>query len=318
VDDLFRQYIHGYFALTANEPQTMTTLTGKLIRVDQIDVPPEYEREESLISEEDALYRSIEANGVLDHINVLALSNGRYGLIKGLRRIEISKALGLNTIPAVIDQLPTGVEPREYQDRLRFILDEHAQDLFPSQRAALIKQLMSMFSMRQKDVAEYLGVDPGSITLWLKIDNYAPQIVKLIDTGEINLHQARSFDDMKPESQPKVYRKLKREFQTLPGRKLHRLVRSKFRNADVWQTRLRQGSGVVRPASQAKKRRRPKLTRNEKAILAKDLSLKEIELEDGKEELQRLNREITLATPVVRAIMRDEELVLMLPAEVKP
>jgi hypothetical protein len=31
-----------------------------------------------------------------------------------------------------------------------------------------------------------------------------------------------------------------------------------------------------------------------------------------------LNREITLATPVIRAIMRDEELVLMLPAEVKP
>jgi ParB/RepB/Spo0J family partition protein len=261
----------------------MTTLTGKLIRVDQIEIPDEYQREESLISEEDALYRSIKKNGVLEHINVLALSNGRYGLIKGSRRIAISQALGLHTIPAVIDQLPTGVEPREYQDRLRFILDEHAQDLFPSQRAALIKQLMSMFAMKQKDVAEYLGVDPGSITLWLKIDNYAPQIVKLIDTGEINLHQARSFDDMKPESQPKAYRALKREFQTMPGRKLHRLVRSKFRKEFISQESKNAGTRI----GAKQRRRRPKLTRNEKAILAKDLSLKEIELEDGKEELQR-------------------------------
>jgi ParB-like chromosome segregation protein Spo0J len=62
-----------------------------------------HRQEESLISEEDALYRSIEKDGVIDHVNVLALSNGRFGLIDGLRRIRISEALGLHTIPAVID-----------------------------------------------------------------------------------------------------------------------------------------------------------------------------------------------------------------------
>jgi hypothetical protein len=70
--------------------------------------------------------------------------------------------------------------------------------------------------------------------------------------------------------------------------------------------------------AEPRKRRRRKLTRDEKEILAKDLTLKEVELADGKEELKTLNREIALATPVIRAIMRNEELVAMLPREVKP
>lgn len=287
----------------------MTTLTGKLIRIDQIDVPPEYQREESLISEDDATYRSIEKTGIQQPVSVLALPNGRYGLIKGGRRIAIANTLGLKTVPAVVDQLPRDADPKQYQNRLRFILDEHRQDLFPSQRAALIKQLMSLFGMQQKDVAEYLGVDPASITLWLKIENYAPEIVKLIDTGEISLNAARSFDGMKPEAQPKVYRSLRREFHSVPSRKLHAIVESKFARSDVW---------TDKPTPKPKKRRKVRLTHNEKALLAKDLTLKEVELQDGKEELQRLNREITLATPVIRAILRDEELVAMLPAEVKP
>src|SRR5689334_11385224 len=112
----------------------MNTLTGQLIRVDAIDIPPEYERKSSLV-EDDALRRSIEASGVQQPVVVFSKGDDRYALIDGGRRIEIAKHLGLHTVPAVIDQLPEGADPREYQDRLRFLLDEHRQDLFPSQRA---------------------------------------------------------------------------------------------------------------------------------------------------------------------------------------
>jgi ParB family chromosome partitioning protein len=183
----------------------MTTLTGKLIRVDQIDVPPGYERKSTLM-EDDAVKRSIEKTGIQQPLSVVALPSGRYGLIKGGRRLAIAQSLGLKTVPAVIDQLPPDTEPSAFQNRLRFILDEHRQDLFPSQRAALIRQLMSMFKMMQKDVAEYLGVDAGSVTNWMRIEDYHPEIVKAIDTGEITLHAARAFDRMKQESQPKVFK----------------------------------------------------------------------------------------------------------------
>ena len=202
-------------------------MTGKLIRVDQVDIPPEYERKSSLI-EDDALRRSIEAGGIQQPIIVFEKPNGRFALVDGFRRIEIARFSDIKTVPAVIDELPKDADPSTYQDRLRFILDEHRQDLLPSQRAALIKQLMAMFAMKQKDVASYLGVNAGSITNWLAVDNYAPEIVKAVDTGEINMHAARSFDGMKPEVQPRVFKSLRREFKTLPGGKLHKLVRSKF------------------------------------------------------------------------------------------
>ncbi len=238
-------------------------MTGKLIRIDQIDIPPEYEREESV--EDDFLRNSIKDSGVLDPINVLLLRNGRYGLIKGGRRIRISHELGLVNIPAVVDQLPVDVDPRSYQDRIRFLLDEHQQDPFPSQRAWLIRQMMTMFYMTQASVADYLGMNAGTITNWMRIEAYSPEVKHAIDIGETTLHQA-------------------------------------------W----------LRTKSPQQKRRKPKLTRNEKELLSRDVDLKQVELEEGKAELMRLSREITLCTPLVHAILRDSELVAMSPREVVP
>jgi ParB/RepB/Spo0J family partition protein len=276
-------------------------MTGKNVRIELIDIPDEYEREESLVSKDDPLFKSVKKHGIQQPLNLLGLKEGRYGLIKGGRRLAIARSLGLVAIPAVIDELPQGEDPKRFRNRIRFILDEHQQDLFPSQRAALIRQLMSMFQMKQKDVASYLGVDPGSITLWMKIEDYAPQIVKAIDTGETTLHAARALDGLEAAQQVTMFRKHRKEFSTVAGRKLRRLIGRRSK-----------------PAKKSQKRRKPKLTKSEKDILARDLTLKEVELEDGKEELHRLNRAITLATPVIRAVLRDEELTTMLPTEMKP
>jgi hypothetical protein len=203
---------------------------------------------------------------------------------------------------------------------LRFILDEHRQDLLPSQRARLIKQLMSMFSMNQKDVAAYLGVNAGSITNWLVVDNYAPEIVKAVDTGEINMHVARSFDGMVPEAQPKIFKMFRREFRTLSGGKLHKLVRSKFppkSHPEYYIAPEKTAEKLARKSKGRTARKRPRLTRNEKELLSHDLTLKEVELTDGKQELQNLSREIALATQPIRAIMRDVELVAMMPPETR-
>jgi len=294
-------------------------MTGKLIRVDQVDIPAEYERKSSLV-EDDALRRSIQAGGIQQPIVVFEKPNGRFALVDGFRRIEIARFSDIKTIPAVIDELPKDADPSAYQDRLRFILDEHRQDLLPSQRAALIKQLMAMFAMKQKDVAAYLGVNAGSITNWLAVDNYSPEIVKAVDTGEINMHAARSFDGIKPEIQPRIFKSLRREFKTLPGGKLHKLVRQKISpksHPEFYIAPEKTAEKLARKQKGRSAKKRPRLSRTEKDLLSHDLQLKEVELQDGKQELQTLNREITLSTPTIRAIMRDEELVAMMPPETR-
>jgi hypothetical protein len=97
-------------------------------------------------------------------------------------------------------------------------------------------------------------------------------------------------------------------------------VRSRYSpksHPDLYVSPEKTAEKLARKSAGRSSRKRPRLTRSEKDLLAHDLQLKEVELQDGKEELQTLNREITLATPTIRAIMRDDELVAMMPPETK-
>jgi ParB/RepB/Spo0J family partition protein len=301
---------------------TISPIVGQLLRVDTIDLPEEYERKASLV-EDDVLRQSIEKSGVQQSVIVMPSDRlNRFTLVKGGRRLRISEHLGLHTIPAVIVARPAGGEAAVlgHRNRLRFILTQARQDLLPSQRASLIKQLMSMFGMKQKEVASYLGVDAGSITNWLAIEKYHPEIVRMIDTNEINLHAARSFDGMTPEAQPKVFKTLKNEFRSLSGGKLHRIVRSKFSpksHPDFYIAPEKTIEKLKRKQVGRRSRRRPKLSRDEKELMSKDLSLLETEYENGAAELKQLEREIKLAAQPINAIMRSSKLVAMLSDAVK-
>jgi ParB/RepB/Spo0J family partition protein len=286
-------------------------MTVRPIRTDSIEVPAQYERETSLV-EDEALRKSIEQSGIQQPLVVISRGPDQFTLIDGSRRLAIARDIELHTLPAVIDELPENADPAEYRDRLRFILDEHRQDLFPTQRAALIKQLMAMFGMKQKHVASYLGVDAGSITNWLAIDDYIEPIRRAVDTGEISLFHARAFDGMTETGQEKAWRAVRKRLPLLSGRQGRSLVRNEFNPKRFPDLYTNPEKSEVRDRKPAK-RRRPALTRDDKQLLARDLSLKEVELEDGKTELQQLKREITLATPPIRAIMRSKELREMLP-----
>jgi ParB/RepB/Spo0J family partition protein len=294
--------------------RTATPITGQLLRVDSIDLPPEYERKASLV-EDDALRQSIEKSGVQQ--SVVAHPKGeRFVMIKGGRRLRISEHLGLHTIPAVIVEPPKDVDLVQWRKRLQFILTQARQDLLPSQRASLIKQLMSMFGMKQKDVAAYLGVDAGSITNWLAIDKYNPEIKRAIDTGEINLHVARGFDGMTPDGQATVFRAKRKALSSLSGKQVHRLVRSTYSPSKFPQYYVspeKTAEKLRRKQVGRRSRRRPKLTRDEKDVLSRDLSLLEVELENGQEELKQLEREIKLAAQPINAIMRSKTLVMLIP-----
>lgn len=104
------------------------------------------------------------------------------------------------------------------------------------------------------------------------------------------------------------------------GGKLHKLVRSKFppkSHPDYYIAPEKTAARLERKSKSRTAKKRPRLTRSEKELLAHDLTLKEVELTDGKQELQNLSREITLATQPIRAIMRDAELCAMMPPETR-
>lgn len=307
------------------------TTRGELVKTDLIDIPESYERKSSLV-EDDAIKRSIEKYGIQQDL-VLFENGDRFTLGKGSRRLLIARELKIPLVPAIIVATPQEANPESYRNKLRFILTKGRQDLKPSQRAEFINWLLENFKVKDRDpmttysttraitrkeIADMLGIDPGSITNYLAVLKYDKRIVAMIDTGELNSHAARSFDGLKPEAQVKVFNSLRREFKTLAGGKLHRLVRQKFNprsHAELYVAPEKTIEKLQRREKGRKSKRRPRLTRDEKTLLAKDLELKEVELTEGKEELLQLKKEITLATTPVRAIMRSKALRELIPAD---
>jgi len=289
------------------------------VAVSEIRVPEKYHRSGDAV-EDDKLLQSIKRTGVQQPLVVTQVGEKAFVLIDGFRRLQVAKYLGLNEVPCVIDEVPDGDAADEYRDRIRFILDEHRQDLFPSQRATLIETLMANFGMNRKQVAEYLGVDAATIGNWLDVSTFIPEVVSAIDSEEITQHAARVFVGMKKEGQEEVWKTHKKELQSLPGGKVHRLIREKYHPREFPQFYERPEK-VVQKLNRVKAKRtsavRPRISKTAADLLAKDLELREAELRDAERELERVKHEIGMATKLIRVIMQNDALLQLVPDDIR-
>lgn len=290
-------------------------LQGDRIKVSLVDIPDSFEPTDSLV-EDDALRRSIEQFGVQQSIMVIPDGN-RFTVAKGARRVIISRILGLDTIPAVVSVPPEGMDAEEYRNKLRMILTQGRQDLLPTQRAKLIRQLMNQFSLRQKAVAALLGLDAGSISNHLAIESYVPEIQRSIDTGELTPFACRAFDGMTPDGQRIVLKKKYRVLTESSGKVAHQDIRKSF-PPDAFPKLYVAPEKTLEKLRRTKKgrqaRHRPRLSKDDKDRLSRDLGLKEAELKYAKEELSLLKREISAVMPLAHAILRTPELTELVPA----
>jgi ParB/RepB/Spo0J family partition protein len=290
------------------------------IKITQIQVPDKYRRSGDVV-EDDKLRHSIERTGIQQPLVVSKLNDGKFVLIDGFRRLEVAKYLKHLQVPCVIDDLPKGVPPEEYRDRIRFILDEHRQDLFPSQRASLIKTLMANFKMNNKEVGEYLGVDATTIHNWLVVGKLIPEVQKAVDSGQITEHSARVFDGMTDTGQKRIWRDKKADFKKLSGGKLHQDIRKKYHpneNPDFYCKPERVAMKLKRKKQKRASVSRPKISASEMEMLSKDVELREAELKDAEKDLKEIKHEISLAVNVIRPIIQNEKLFQLVPADIKP
>jgi ParB/RepB/Spo0J family partition protein len=298
----------------------MKRLPVLMIPVESIGVPAEASRPRPNRLEDEVLLRSIRQGGVQQPLVVLAVGHG-YQLVDGSRRLQAARSLGLPKVPAVVD-VPTGdLDPESYGRRIRFILDEHRQDLLPSQKAELIVKLKEAMGLNNGQMATYLGVDPDSITNWLAGRRYIPEVVRAIDVGALTMQQAKALEGMGEEGQRVVWKKHSEELMEARGGS-HRRIReqyppSKFpqyyinpeRRAAILSRGKRPGSGARSKAS---------YTAEEKKKLLASVEMKEAELAELKEEMAQSKREIAAASPIVAALLRNAKLRALVPEEMLP
>ncbi len=170
------------------------------IPIDHIESNPEQPR---VAFNEDTLQElsaSIREHGVLQPILVRPIGQNRYQLVAGERRWRASKQAGLETIPALIEEIDddTALE-------ISIIENLQREDISPLDEAAMYDRMVREHGYSIRKLADKLGKDKGYLENRLRLADAPPEIRELVSLRKDTLSHA--YELMKVDD-PKKRRRL--------------------------------------------------------------------------------------------------------------
>lgn len=134
------------------------------------------------------LAESIRSQGVLQPIVVRPIGDQQYEIIAGERRWRASQVAGLDSVPALVRDVPDAAA-------LAISLIENIQreDLNPIEEAVALQKLIDEFDMTHQQVAEELGRSRTGITNLLRLLTLTPEVRQLLENGDLEMGHARAL-----------------------------------------------------------------------------------------------------------------------------
>jgi len=131
---------------------------------------------------------SIRSQGVLQPIVVRPIGEHQYEIIAGERRWRASQAAGLDSVPALIRDVPDATA-------LAISLIENIQreDLNPIEEAVALQKLIDEFDMTHQQAATELGRSRAGITNLLRLLTLTPEVRSLLENGDLEMGHARAL-----------------------------------------------------------------------------------------------------------------------------
>ena len=184
--------------LSSDSPNRTTGV--RHIPVDRITPNPEQPR---IMFDEDSLRElsaSIQEHGVLQPILVRPQGGGQYQLIAGERRWRASKAAGLDTIPALVEEIDddTALE-------IAIIENLQREDLSPLDEASMYDRMIREHGYSVRKLAQKLGKDKGYLENRLRLADAPQEVRELVSLRRDTLSHA--YELMKVDD-PKKRRRL--------------------------------------------------------------------------------------------------------------
>ncbi len=172
----------------------------RIVAIDRIEPNPEQPRlamDEATLNE---LASSIREHGVLQPILVRPLDATRYQLIAGERRWRASSIAGLDTIPALVEEIDddTALE-------ISIIENLQREDLSPLDEAAMYDRMVREHGYSIRKLADKLGKDKGYLENRLRLADAPAEVRELVSLRKDTLSHA--YELMKVED-PKKRRRL--------------------------------------------------------------------------------------------------------------
>jgi len=195
-----RELSPAIVSLLSNDRQGRARGGVRHVDVDRISPNPEQPRLSFEQTSLDELSASIREHGVLQPILVRPLDNGEFQLIAGERRWRASKAAGLPTIPALVEEIDddTALE-------ISIIENLQREDLSPLDEAAMYERMVKDHGYSVRRLAQKLGKDKGYLENRLRLADAPEEVRELVSLRKDTLSHA--YELMKVED-PKKRKRL--------------------------------------------------------------------------------------------------------------
>ena len=173
--------------------------------------------------EQTELLESIRANGTLVPIIVRSSSAGKYEIISGHRRVEACKELGIDTIPAIVEELTN-------EEAVITMVDANLQreNLLPSEKAFAYKMKMEAMKSQGKRTdltlgqvvpksennrtTAQIGVDTGesykTVQRYIRLTYLIPELLKMVDEQQIAFTPAVELSYLSERQQRMLYEEI--------------------------------------------------------------------------------------------------------------
>lgn len=281
------------------------------ILTESLEIVPEFRRESGNTLEDEQLARSIAETGVQQPL-IVTPDGDTYKVIKGNRRLDIARHLGIPKLPCVVLRPKEGTDLMSFMGTTRFMADHHRQDLLPSQKATMLRTLIDDFGVTKQEIKDTLGITVDTIGNYLDVLKFIPPVVAAIDKGDIKMHVARAFRAYNPAGQEMLLRRNAKDF-TQPTR-THRLQEQlreiyppgKFRH--IYANPDAAAALAEKPKIKRIKRVTKNYSPDEKKKLIADATLNEREINKLEREGKAIKAACMACSTAISAILRDEEL----------
>ena len=144
----------------------------------------------------DELADSIRAQGLVQPIVVRPTQDGHYEIIAGERRWRASQLAGLETIPALVRDVPD-------RNAIAMALIENIQreNLNPMEEANALHRLREEFSMTHQEAAEAVGRSRAAVSNLLRLRNLNDDVKRLVENCDLEMGHARALLPLEGELQ---------------------------------------------------------------------------------------------------------------------
>jgi ParB family chromosome partitioning protein len=131
---------------------------------------------------------SIRAQGVMQPIVVRPVSDRKYEIIAGERRWRATQLAGLDTIPALVREVPDNAAIA-----MSLIENIQREDLNPIEEAAALLRLQQEFELTQQEVANAVGKSRSTVANLLRLMSLQEDVRRLVEHGDLEMGHARAL-----------------------------------------------------------------------------------------------------------------------------